>query len=130
MVTTVQISMSEVSESGKHYNGTFTIKTVLTRRDNFTADAIRREVLGPSPEGTVVLPDLQFEAYMLGQLRVRIVNAPEWWTNSNFGLDMEDGDIIAKLYALVVKEEGKSKAELKKESEKALEQLKKTPVGE
>jgi hypothetical protein len=128
METTSNFSISEVSESGKLYSGSFTVKNTLSRRDRFLADQYRREIIGPSPEGSMVPPDLQLEAHMLGQLRVRITKCPDWWTNSNFGLELDDSDIITKLFALSLKEEARVRIELKKEAEQALEKLSKEPA--
>lgn len=124
METTATFSISEIGETtGKSYVGDFTVKTVLTRRELFKIDALRREIIGPSPEGAIVPADLQLEAHMLGHLQVRIVKAPEWWSQAGGGLDLEDLDIIAKLFGFMLKEENKIKSALKKDAERALEKL-------
>jgi hypothetical protein len=125
METTATFNISEVDEYGHHFNGAFTVKTVLTRADRFLADQVRREIIGPSPEGHAVPAALQGEAFMLGQLRVRVVKAPEWWTNSRNGLDMEDGRVIGEIFNLALQKEDEYRQSIKKDAEKALEQLKK-----
>lgn len=53
MKTSKVISVSIVGErTSRSYNGQFTIKTVMTMKDEFQADLRRRQIIGPSPEGT------------------------------------------------------------------------------
>jgi hypothetical protein len=87
-------------ESGLRRSGKFKVKTLLTRRDRFAADEARRRIVGVMADQA--LPALQEEAYVLGQLQVRIIEAPDWWQKANSGLDLEDGDVIAKLFAEAV----------------------------
>jgi hypothetical protein len=85
------------TESGIRRHGKFKVKTLLTRRDRFQADEHRRRLVGGyNPEGALVT--LQEEAYILGQLRVRVVDAPQWWIAAGWGEDLEDGNVIAKLF--------------------------------
>lgn len=128
METTSTFSISEVGEtSGKSYVGEFKVKTVLTRRELFRIDAVRREIIGPSPEGSVVPADLQLEAHMHAHLQIRVIKAPQWWAECGNGLDIEDLDIIAKLFGFMIREENKGKTALKKEAEQALEKLANKP---
>lgn len=109
--------------TGKSYSGAFKAKGILTRRDQFVADSARRRIIGPNPGDA--LPALQGEAYMLGQLSVRIVDAPDWWISCANGELIEDGNVIAELYELALDAEKSIKAEINKAAETARERLSK-----
>lgn len=122
METTKKFDLSSLGETtGKPFNGSFVIKTVLTRAERFEADRRRREILGTN--GAEALPDLQLEAFMLGQLAVRVVEAPDWWKMSGSGQLLEDANIIAEIWKLTREKEDEAKAELKTKAEAALKTL-------
>lgn len=124
MISSDVFSVNIVGEdSGRIFIGDFTVKLSLTRADRFKADQLRREILGSSPDGQEPLPAMQTEAFILGQLSVRIIKAPTWWEESNNGLELEDYNVIITLYDKVLELEEKKRKEIKKESEKALKQL-------
>jgi hypothetical protein len=106
--------------SNSPYVGSFTVRTVLTRRDQFLADQIRREVVGPQ-QGTV-LPSLVDESFMYSQVRVRVVKAPDWYTNSYYGLDLVDSNVMPYLF----KECTRVAAEAEEERQKEVEAAKKS----
>lgn len=125
METTAKFSVNIIGEStGKPFAGTFTTKTVLTRGDRFIADQRRRELLGPQAQEA--MPDLQLEAYMHGQLMVRILESPEWWKQSDYGKNLEDANVIIELFNLVREKEDKAKEDLKKNAEAALTKIAKS----
>lgn len=123
---TAPIHISTVgSVTGKPYNGKFLIKTVLNRRENFLADERRRYILGGNPNSAP--PALQGEAYMLGQLFVRIVEAPDWWKQSDSGLDIEDDNVIGELYKAAEAAASDREKVIQDEAKASLEQLAKNP---
>lgn len=111
--------------TGKPYVGSFRAKGILTRRDQFLADAARRRIIGPNPGDA--LPALQGEAYMLGQLSVRLVQAPDWWLAAANGELLEDGNVIAEVYELALQAENDLKKEINEAAKVALEKLTKEP---
>ena len=124
METTAKFSVSATGEStGKSYAGDFVVKTVLTRRDIFVADERRRIIVGSNAEA--VPPALNGEAFMLGQLLVRIVDAPDWWKTSDGGMNIEDANIIGELFRLTLEREEERLVKLKESSKKALKELSK-----
>lgn len=123
-IKTIELSTTG-SVTGKPYVGTFRAKGILTRRDQFLADAARRRIIGPNPADA--LPALQGEAYMLGQLSVRLIEAPDWWVNLANGELIEDGNVIAELYEKALEAESKVKEDLNKAAEKAMSKLTKEP---
>jgi hypothetical protein len=122
MKTTALFSVSIVGQrTGKPYNGKFTVKTVLSRRENFLADERRRLILGSNSAGAP--PSLQGEAFMLGQLFVRLVEAPDWWKNADNGLDLEDENVIGEIYQLTEAEVASSEKELADSAKTSLNKL-------
>jgi len=123
METTAVFTINVIGETtGKPYSGKFTIKTVLTRGDWFKADAQRRALLGANAQEA--MPMLQLEAFMLGKLSVQILDAPDWWKNSNNGLELEDANVITSIFEIVKQKEDEAKEVLKKQAEEALNALK------
>jgi hypothetical protein len=121
-------------ESGRTLKGTFTFRGTLTRRQRLYADQVRRRVLGPSPEGTDPLPNVNTEAYIIGQLAARVVDAPKWWQESDSGMDLEGWNVVLTVYDAALQVEDGVSGELKKDSEKAAKKLKdrkvETPVAQ
>lgn len=119
---TAPINLSVIgSRTGKPYNGKFLVKTVLTRKENFLADERRRFIIGNNSLSAP--PALQGEAFMLGQLFVRFSEAPDWWNQSDAGLELEDENVIGELFKLTEEIVEAAEQELQKESKKALENL-------
>lgn len=122
MDTLKQIDFSAVgTETGSSYSGVFKVKTSLSRRDRFQADAKRREVLGPLGEGA--LSTLQGEAFMIGQLSVRIMQAPDWWSASANGLDLKDENVTPELFEACLEAERETAKLLQGKAKEALERL-------
>jgi len=128
MKTSEVFSVNIVGTStNRSYSGEFTAKTTMTMKDQFAADLKRRQVLGPSPDGTPPAANLQFQAYMIGQLFVKIIDAPKWWQDSNFGLELEDMNVVTELYNSVLELEEKTSKAFEEEADQALEKLKAPP---
>jgi hypothetical protein len=126
MKTSKVISVSIVGDrTSRSYSGQFTTKTVMTMKDEFQADLRRRQVIGPSPDGTPPAANLQWRAFMLGQIAVKVLDAPKWWLESNDGLELEDGNVITELYEAILAAEEEVAEDIKKESEEAMDKLKK-----
>lgn len=91
----------EGDATGKTWTGDFRAKIRLSRRDIITRDRIRREMLG-SAGGT---PDQHASdlALAYAELKVRITDAPPWFVESDFGLDMEDESPMAHVYQKALK---------------------------
>ena len=93
--------------------------------DRLKIDTIRRELLGPNPAGQEVNDDANAISIMLSTLRVRVLKAPSWWTESAHGAELADENILAEVYTAAMKAE----AELTKATIKAGEDAKKTLTG-
>lgn len=111
--------------TGRNYTGKFTVKAVLSRRENFLADERRRYILGANAAGAPA--SLQGEAFMLGQLFVRIVEGPVWWQQADGGLEIEDENIIGELYKLTEEKVQERETELAASAKTALKTLANSP---
>lgn len=125
METTAKFSVSIIGEeSGDPYTGDFVVKTLLTRRDVFKADELRRIILGANPASA--MDDRQAEAYIMGQLVVRIVEAPGWWKNSEGGQLLPDLNVIMGVYEAAKAKETERSDGIKKKAEEAREAISKS----
>jgi len=131
METSKPVSISCVgNKTGKPYNGSFTIMTVTTNRIDFQADLRRRQILGPSPDGTPPAANLQWKAFMLGQLFARIQTSPSWWESSDYGLDLEDDNVVTEVYNKLLEAEEEAEKAIKDDAKKALKKLANKPEEE
>lgn len=128
METTVPFTVNIIGQrTNNPYTGKFTVKTILSRRENFLADERRRFILGMNPAGAP--PALQGEAYMLGVLAVRLIEVPDWWKNSDGGLDIEDENVIGEVYKLAMMKVEEREKELQDNAAAALEKMSKKTVS-
>ena len=120
-----QFAISEVGETtGEKFTGMFTVKRVLSKREESLADIRRRAILGPQPENS--LSSVANDAYVLGQLAVRIVKAPKWWDESDGGLDLLDSNVLAKIFEETLKAEIEFRKEIAEKTGDAEKVLEKT----
>lgn len=124
MKTTKVVSVNIVGDrSGNPYTGDFTMKMLMTERDEFNADLRRRQILGPSPDGTPPAAALQWRAFMMGQLAARITDAPEWWLSSDTGMELADRNVVPAIYDAMLEAEEELAGEVKQETEKAVNKI-------
>lgn len=130
METTAAFTVNITGETtGRVYTGKFLVKTVLSRRDHFVADERRRMLLGSNPTGAA--PSIQGEAYIFGQLAVRVLEAPKFWSDSDNGLDIEDANVIGEVFKTTMEKEEEYQKSLKEEATEAVKSLsKKVSKGE
>jgi hypothetical protein len=64
-------------------------------------EAMFRQLLGPRPE--IASAEAGFIAQRLADFRSYIVSAPDWWTQSRFGEDLLDENVISDIYDEIVK---------------------------
>lgn len=123
METSSSFSFMSTGESSKqNFTGTFKVKTILTRREMFMADQVRRDIIGPNAENA--MPALNGEAFMLGQIRVRILDAPKWFIDAKYGLDLEDGNVIAEIFELCMKASKDREDALSQSAQEAVKTIK------
>lgn len=113
------------SEVGKRYEGQFTVKCVLSMKEKHMLELDKTRLLGNYIAPTDELAGI---AIMLANLRHRIVNAPEWWKQSDGGYEISDFDTLSKLHDDVLKAEKEWRNKLKEKAQKAKEQTVPTPT--
>lgn len=111
----------EGETTGNLWYGPFKAKQRLSLRDQLNRDKIRRELLG-AQGGTPDDRALSI-AIIVSELAVRITDSPDWWKQTSNGLDMDDGNVVSKVYDEVMKIEADAVAERKKSASKAKEEL-------
>jgi hypothetical protein len=112
--------------SRAQYAGEFTVKQVLSKRDEFAADQVRRELIGSSPENTPAPVKLQGDAFMLGQLRIRLKKWPKWWETCDFGMELRgDDNLIEELYVKALNAEKAYLEDIQKSAAEAAASLQK-----
>lgn len=127
MQTTATFSISTNGETtGRLYNGKFTVKTFISRRDLFRVDELRRQLLGFNAAES----NLNGEAIMFGQLSVRIVEAPSWWTEAGGGLDLIDANVVGEVFKLTMEAEENARKEVSEEAKEAIKSLNKKVKSE
>lgn len=118
-------SITETGDvSGREYVGIFTVKTRLSHMDRFRQDQIKRSLLGgtnPNDAGNIAMN--MAEAF--SQLSIRIINAPDWFSSSNGGVDLPDYNVITSIYTAAMAAESKAIAAVQEAANKAKESLNK-----
>ena len=117
-------SLDSKTGEAVRFVGVFVVKRVLSKREEIAADIFRRQILGPDPLNSMA--SISNDAYVMGQLSVRIIKAPSWWEQSNGGLELKDNNILAKIYEEAMKAEFEYRQaliDLSAPAEKVLEKI-------
>ncbi len=116
-------SISVVGEvTNETFKGNFTAKKRLSHMDRLRADQFRREYLGannPAAASDVATTIAQ----VLADLRVCLLETPKWWTESNWGADLEDWNVVMATWQSAMKVISDSKAATTVAGEEAAEKL-------
>ncbi len=119
---TVPISVTgEVT--GETLSGKFVFKTRLSHRERLAIDILRRQNLGPQPEGAIPSAQAMASAQILANLEMRVIDAPSWWTNSANGQDLADEDVIIAVYNAALKAESDAISAIRKDADDAKKDL-------
>lgn len=122
MEATDSFTINEVGQNtGLPFEGKFKVNLVLSRREAFIADERRRYILGANPLGA--MPSLNGEALMLGDLFVRIIDGPKWWTDSDHGLNLKDENVVGLLWKNVSELVEKHRESVQGKAKESLEKL-------
>jgi len=113
--------------SGKLWTGEFRAKKRLSHLDRLRQDALRRELVGPNAGSATV--QANNIAIILSELRVRLIESPEWWRNAQDGALLEDEDVLLDVYNKALKVEDDATEQLKAEAKKLVQPLKDQAIG-
>lgn len=106
------------SETGEKYEGLFTVLSVLDMRNKHLLELEKTRLIGDHVNPTNELAGI---AILLANLRVRIIDGPEWWKQSDGGYNITDSTVLTKLYDQVMKAEIDWRAKLKERATKVQE---------
>lgn len=100
-------------ETGKKYDGRFTVRCLLSVGQKHTMALEETRLLGNYANPT---EDLAGYAMILSNLRAKIIDAPEWYKQSNGGILIDDEDVLVELFRKIKEMELAWKEDLKKAS--------------
>lgn len=86
----------------KEYKGQFSCRCVLTMGQKHSMELEKSRLLGNYANPT---PELEGIAIIFASLRAKLVDAPEWWKQSQGGTSISDENILVELYNQVEKAE-------------------------
>lgn len=101
-------------DTEKKYEGRFTVLCLLNVGQKHSLSLEKTRLLGNYPNPT---DDLAGFAVILANLRAKIIDAPEWWKQSQGGALIEDENILVTLFRKLEETEQQWKADLKKKTE-------------
>jgi hypothetical protein len=104
--------------TNKKYDGQFTVVCMLNMARKHALEIEKTRLMADFQNPTDGLFGL---AVVLANLRVRIVDAPEWWKQSKGGFDILDEDALVALYDKVMEQESKWRESLKTKAETAVQ---------
>jgi hypothetical protein len=93
------------------YTGQFTVKCVLNIADKRILEIEKTKLQSDFVNPT---DDLRVLADILANLKVRVIDAPEWWKQSNNGATLLDQDALIALFYKVIDQEVAWREELLK----------------
>lgn len=106
---------THTSDLGNKYDGRFTVLCILDLGQKHKLELEKTRLLGSYPNPTDGLYGI---AVVLANLRVKIIDAPEWWKQSNGGYNIQDEDTIMALYDKILSAEAEWKKNLKELAQK------------
>ena len=95
------------------FEGEFTVLCVPTMLQRRSIEIERGRITGDMSNPTSNLFSL---AIMLGNLRIRILKSPGWWTDSNGGSTLRDDNVVLALFEQVMQQEEDWRDEVRKKA--------------
>lgn len=116
--------------TGNVYTGEVTIRKFLSHRQMLQKDQLLREYLKGD---NVQISGQVARADQLSTCQTGIEKAPDWWKESNGGLDLYDDNVLVELFEQVFKVQKEAEDAVKARAKAAAEKTKeaaKKPAGE
>jgi hypothetical protein len=101
-------------DTGKEYKGRFTVKCVLNIGEKHSLALEKTRLMGNYAMPT---DDLAGLAIILATIRAKVIDAPEWYKQSNGGAQLDDESVLVTLYQKIEAVGAEWKANLKKKGE-------------
>lgn len=109
-------------DTGLKYQGEFTVRCVLNMAGKHQLELEKTRLMADYANPSRGLAGI---AISLATIRARIVKAPDWWEETDFGAEIIDENVILELYDRCVSAENDWRNSVKKKSEEAKEELEK-----
>jgi hypothetical protein len=106
------------TEYGKKYEGQFTVICSLNMGQKHNLELEKTRLLGNYVNPTDGLIGI---AIVLSNLRVKIIDGPPWWTQSNGGASIDDEETLMSLFNKVQEVEAKWKKDLLEKTRESVE---------
>ncbi len=94
----------------KKYDGTFTVRCVLSMGQKHAMELEKTRLLGNYNAPTDELVGL---AVIFANLRAKIIDAPEWWKQSQGGSNIMDENVLVAVYNKIADAEAEWKTKVK-----------------
>lgn len=107
---------------GPELRGRFRIKTKLSMAEVLGQDAMRRQLLGPAPDGAAA--EAAVLAHAIAKIRTYVLETPSWWKENGEGLGFEDINAPVIVLNELEKALAANRAEAAKKSEVISQDLK------
>ena len=109
---------SHVGElTGKKYEGTFSVKCMLSIADKRILEIEKSRLTADLQNPTGNLSAL---GSVVANLRVRVINAPDWFNQSILSLDILDEEVIFELYSECLNKSEEWRSAVKDKAEKKM----------
>lgn len=106
------------TDLGKKYDGQFTVLCSLNIGQKHMLELEQTRLLGNYAAPT---PGLEGLALVLSNLRIKIIDGPNWWLQSAGGSNIDDEDALVSLYRKLEEVEKAWKTDLLEKAKKAQE---------
>lgn len=108
-------------DTGLPYEGSFTVKCVLTISDKHTLELEKTRLMADTANPSNGLAGISLT---LSEVRARIISAPGWWKDCDYGAGLLDENILIRLFDECVRCETKWRETLSKKAEVAADENK------
>ncbi len=119
-------------DTGRVYEGMFTVRVKTSHLDTLRMDEIRRNTLGSNPnEAGGRAQDLAHAyAFCVIRLKAGKDEMPEWFKSTNYGLEADDGNVLIEVNNAAFEAVKKARGVTATDAEKVLEELRKKGDGD
>lgn len=119
---------NEVGEvTTRPYEGEFTVRAILNMGQKHQLELEKTMLQADSKAPTAGLSGI---SNVLAELRVRIIDGPEWWEQSRGGALIDDENVLLALYQKIIDTEITWRQSLRDQTKKAVENSDPNSQGE
>jgi hypothetical protein len=106
------------ADTGKRYEGQFKVLCLLNMGQKHALELEKTRLMGNHANPTDGLAGI---AVILANLRIKVIDAPEWWKQSNGGYAIQDEDTLVALYDKLLETEVEWRKQMSEKGKKAQE---------